>query len=97
ACLVRVPTENVKQKLQAGMFGSARETIGNIMKEGGVGGFFTGYLSTVAREIPFSLVQFPIYERLKVPSARAVPRLLPRVGNVSNGTQASVLWRLFVL
>ena len=66
ACLVRVPTENVKQKMQAGLHGTAAETVNAILKTGGVRGFYTGYLTTVVREIPFSFIQFPIYEWLKV-------------------------------
>lgn len=66
ACLVRVPTENVKQKMQAGLHGTATETVNAILKNGGGSGFYAGYLTTVVREIPFSFIQFPIYEWLKV-------------------------------
>ena len=31
----------------------------------GLRGFYRGYLTTVAREIPFSLIQFPLWEYLK--------------------------------
>ncbi|CAM9195822.1 unnamed protein product, partial [Laminaria digitata] len=65
ACLVRVPTENVKQKMQAGLHASASETVSAILKTGGLRGFYTGYFTTVVREVPFSLTQFPIYEWLK--------------------------------
>jgi len=65
ACLVRVPTENVKQKMQAGLFKTTSETVNNILKSKGVSGFYVGYFTTVAREIPFSFIQFPIYEGLK--------------------------------
>uniref|UniRef100_A0A7S2Y3T2 S-adenosylmethionine mitochondrial carrier protein n=1 Tax=Fibrocapsa japonica TaxID=94617 RepID=A0A7S2Y3T2_9STRA len=65
ACLVRVPTEVVKQRMQTGQYGSFREAVSTIMKTEGPGGFYTGYLTTVAREIPFSFIQFPMYEGLK--------------------------------
>mmetsp|Transcript_30085 Transcript_30085/g.43986 ORF Transcript_30085/g.43986 Transcript_30085/m.43986 type:complete len:275 (+) Transcript_30085:68-892(+) len=65
ACLVRVPTENVKQKLQAGLFKTTGETINHILKTQGASGFYVGYMTTVAREIPFSFIQFPIYEGMK--------------------------------
>lgn len=65
ACLVRVPTENVKQKMQAGLFKTTGETVQSILKAQGFRGFYVGYLTTVAREIPFSFIQFPIYEGLK--------------------------------
>ncbi|KAM6176349.1 mitochondrial S-adenosylmethionine carrier protein isoform 2-T2 [Erethizon dorsatum] len=47
ACLIRVPSEVVKQRAQ------------------GIQGLYRGYKSTVLREIPFSLVQFPLWEYLK--------------------------------
>eukprot|EP00514_Thraustochytrium_sp_LLF1b_P010816 CAMPEP_0184543754 /NCGR_PEP_ID=MMETSP0199_2-20130426/3157_1 /TAXON_ID=1112570 /ORGANISM="Thraustochytrium sp., Strain LLF1b" /LENGTH=274 /DNA_ID=CAMNT_0026937825 /DNA_START=123 /DNA_END=947 /DNA_ORIENTATION=+ len=65
ACLVRVPTENVKQNLQAGTYKTTGEALRAISRESGVFGFFKGYMSTVAREIPFSMIQFPIWEGLK--------------------------------
>ena len=65
ACLVRVPTENVKQKMQAGLHNSASATVTSILKTRGPLGFYSGYLTTVMREIPFSFIQFPIYEALK--------------------------------
>eukprot|EP00605_Chrysophyceae_sp_TOSAG23-4_P000864 GSChrysophyteH1.ASY1.ANO1.955.1 assembled CDS len=49
ACLIRVPTEVVKQRLQAGHEAS----------------FYQGFGITVFREVPFSLIQFPIYEYMK--------------------------------
>jgi len=65
ACLVRVPTENVKQKMQARMFNSIKTTAQSIIKTQGLSGFYTGYSTTLLREIPFALVQFPIYEKAK--------------------------------
>jgi len=65
ACLVRVPTENVKQKMQVGAYPSMTKCVRGIMAEAGAMGFFTGYLTTVAREIPFSAIQFPLYEASK--------------------------------
>lgn len=77
---MRVPTENVKQKMQAGLHGTASETVNAILKTGGVRGFYTGYLTTVVREIPFSFIQFPIYEWLKV-ILRGQPARTGRGGN----------------
>jgi solute carrier family 25 S-adenosylmethionine transporter 26 len=65
ACLVRVPTEVVKQRMQAGQYGSLGEAARTIMATDGIGGFYRGYFTTVCREIPFALIQFPIWERLK--------------------------------
>jgi len=32
----------------------------------GLGGFYKGYLSLIMREIPFSSIQYPFYEGLKM-------------------------------
>eukprot|EP00928_Gymnodinium_smaydae_P058773 TRINITY_DN4197_c1_g1_i2.p1 TRINITY_DN4197_c1_g1~~TRINITY_DN4197_c1_g1_i2.p1 ORF type:complete len:293 (+),score=71.83 TRINITY_DN4197_c1_g1_i2:71-880(+) len=65
ACLVRVPTEVVKQRMQAGQHASLREAATTIISRDGPKGFYTGYLTTVLREIPFALIQFPLWERMK--------------------------------
>ena len=67
ACLVRVPTEVVKQRMQAGLSTSAINTMTSIIaKEGGVPGLYRGFGITIMREIPFSFIQFPLYEFMKV-------------------------------
>jgi solute carrier family 25 (mitochondrial S-adenosylmethionine transporter), member 26 len=67
ACLVRVPTEVVKQRMQTGMQSKAMKTISHILaNEGGVLGFYKGFGITVFREIPFAFIQFPLYELAKV-------------------------------
>ena len=61
ACLVRVPTENVKQKMQAGLYNSATETVQGVLQQQGCRGFYTGYLTTVMREVrcfPTSLTNY---------------------------------------
>eukprot|EP01060_Flectonema_neradi_P002831 TRINITY_DN11784_c0_g2_i1.p1 TRINITY_DN11784_c0_g2~~TRINITY_DN11784_c0_g2_i1.p1 ORF type:complete len:274 (+),score=47.11 TRINITY_DN11784_c0_g2_i1:45-866(+) len=65
ACFVRVPTETIKQRLQAGMYGSMSKALVDITKNEGIGGLYSGYPITVAREIPFALIQFPLWELLK--------------------------------
>jgi len=65
ACLVRVPTEVCKQRMQTGQYGSLKEAAFTIMKKEGPMGFYTGYFTTVMREIPFALIQFPLWERMK--------------------------------
>jgi len=78
ACLVRVPTEVVKSAMQVGGDGTATATLSSTVKsvlnDGGAhafmgsafGGLYRGYGITLMREIPFALIQFPIYERAKV-------------------------------
>lgn len=62
ACLFRVPTDNVKQKIQAGQYQSTWNAFKAVYSSRGL---YTGYGITLLREIPFSLIQFPLYEELK--------------------------------
>ena len=68
ACLIRVPTEVIKQKLQTGAHSTITDTIQSIKKshKHGLFGLYTGFGITILREIPFSLIQFPLYEFMKV-------------------------------
>ncbi|DBA02405.1 TPA: hypothetical protein N0F65_007224 [Lagenidium giganteum] len=65
ACLVRVPTEIVKQRMQTGMYDSFKGAVYGIRSTEGLFGFYRGYWSMIAREIPFSFIQFPLWEGLK--------------------------------
>ena len=38
---------------------------GKLLAEEGPRGFYRGYATTIAREIPFSAIQFPMYEWMK--------------------------------
>lgn len=70
ACLVRVPTEVVKAKMQTS-HDTLSQTVRQVLQEkGGVfshvtGGLYRGYGITLMREIPFAMIQFPLYERMK--------------------------------
>lgn len=71
ACIVRVPTEVVKQNMQANTaLGRPMLTIikSLVSKRGEnrlVGGLYRGLGITLMREVPFAIVQFPLYERMK--------------------------------
>uniref|UniRef100_A0A8C8YSN2 Mitochondrial S-adenosylmethionine carrier protein n=1 Tax=Prolemur simus TaxID=1328070 RepID=A0A8C8YSN2_PROSS len=65
ACLIRVPSEVVKQRAQVSVSSKTFQIFSNILYEEGIQGLYRGYKSTVLREIPFSLVQFPLWESLK--------------------------------
>lgn len=68
ACFVRVPCEVVKQRMQtrsasstpASVFGTVRS-----VNAEGIRGFFAGFGATVSREVPFALIQMPLFEELK--------------------------------
>jgi len=72
ACAVRVPTEVVKQRAQAGLHGSSLAALGNILGQYGKIGvvgvwreLYRGWRVKVMREVPFTVVQFPLWEALK--------------------------------
>lgn len=65
ACLVRVPTAIVTMNMQVGHYSSMTQAIKETYGRSGLRGFYVGYGTTVAREIPFGLIQFPIYEAFK--------------------------------
>ncbi|VDO45372.1 unnamed protein product [Haemonchus placei] len=66
ACAVRVPTELVKQRLQASIPKPAlTQVCRELYQSNRLLGFYRGYLSTVTREIPFAVIEFPLYEFLK--------------------------------
>jgi len=63
---VRVPFEVVKQNLQAGVFSSSRQAVVDIVRrQGFLAGLYRGWLSLILREIPFDIIEFPLYEYLK--------------------------------
>jgi len=69
ACLVRVPAEVIKQRTQTSIANTSLDTfkilLSNEQKEGLVKGFYRGWGTTIMREIPFTIIQFPLYEWLK--------------------------------
>uniref|UniRef100_UPI00358F190C mitochondrial S-adenosylmethionine carrier protein isoform X3 n=1 Tax=Myxine glutinosa TaxID=7769 RepID=UPI00358F190C len=65
ACVVKVPVEVVKQRAQACCEMSTRQAFVFTLQQEGILGFYRGFKSTAAREVPFSLVQFPLWEFLK--------------------------------
>ena len=66
ACLIRVPVEVIKQRRQANSSGaSSMSVFKTALEHEGLRGLYRGYLTTVLREIPFSLIQFPLWEWFK--------------------------------
>lgn len=72
ACAVRVPTEVVKQRAQAGQYSSSLLTLKAILgqyKSIGVTGvwreLYRGWSVTIMREVPFTIIQFPLWESMK--------------------------------
>ena len=72
ACTVRVPTEVVKQRAQAMQARGSSEALRSILTQRGMVGvtgvwreLYRGWTVTNMREIPFTIVQFPLWEGLK--------------------------------
>lgn len=73
ACAVRVPTEVVKQRAQAGLHGGSsaaalRAILSNYTSHGLLAMWrelYRGWGITVFREVPFTVIQFPLWEAMK--------------------------------
>lgn len=72
ACAVRVPTEVVKQRAQAGQHPSSLSAIRGILSQRSVIGIpgvwlelYRGWSVTIMREVPFTVIQFPLWESMK--------------------------------
>ncbi|KAF8430330.1 mitochondrial carrier domain-containing protein [Tirmania nivea] len=113
ACAVRVPTEVLKQRAQAAQCRSARAAFAEIWRlrhRGGGGGgwpavlreLYRGGAVTVMREIPFTVVQFPLWEALKArwgaaTATRITPLESALFGSVSGALAALLTTPLDVL
>lgn len=72
ACAVRVPTEVVKQRAQAKQFPSSAAALMGILGQrrniGMLGVWrelYRGWSITIMREVPFTVIQFPLWEGMK--------------------------------
>jgi solute carrier family 25 S-adenosylmethionine transporter 26 len=81
ACAVRVPTEVVKQRAQALQYPSSLSALSSILSQRsaiGISGvwreLYRGWSITVLREVPFTLIQFPLWEAMKAYRARNTRR-----------------------
>lgn len=63
--IARVPFEQVKQRLQTDQYPSLTSAFKNIIKIHGLKGIYQGLAPQILRDIPFSIIQIPIYEFLK--------------------------------
>ncbi|XP_032671771.1 S-adenosylmethionine mitochondrial carrier protein homolog isoform X2 [Odontomachus brunneus] len=86
ACLIRVPVEVLKQRKQAQIVDQ---------KFLGLKLLYRGYWSTVLRDAPFSIVQFPLWEYLKTSYSSHIERKIYPMesaicGAISGGISAAV-------
>ena len=72
ACAVRVPTEVVKQRAQASQHPSSLAALTHILRQRQTHGLarvwqelYRGWSITIIREVPFTIIQFPLWEAMK--------------------------------
>ncbi|ANZ74787.1 BA75_00025T0 [Komagataella pastoris] len=107
ACLVRVPAEVIKQRTQTSKFSTSLESLKFILRnengEGVIRGLYRGWTSTIVREIPFTTIQYPLYEYMKLRWAahQGIEKVSPLqgalCGSVAGGFAAAVTTPLDVL
>ena len=64
-CLVRVPAELIKMQMQSKQAWSLSRAVRAVYTEAGLAGFYRGLGVTLCLDVPFALLQFPLYEQLK--------------------------------
>ncbi|KAK0455327.1 mitochondrial carrier domain-containing protein [Desarmillaria tabescens] len=105
ACLIRVPTEVIKTRTQTGSYGAAQSwgAAKRVLADDGLRGFYRGFGITVMREIPFTSIQFPLYELLKLRLSKIVHRKplyaheAAVCGSIAGGVAAALTTPLDVL
>ena len=63
--VVRVPFEVVKQRVQAGVDSSGRAALANVIQTQGPRGLYRGWGALAMRDLPFDIIEFPLYEWFK--------------------------------
>ncbi len=86
--LCLVPSEVIKQKTQAGVYSGAGATIGAVFRERGLPGFYQGYGAALARDVPFRIVQFGVFEGLLAAFQRRFKRRTNAIENLLIGALA---------
>ncbi|KNZ71989.1 Putative mitochondrial carrier protein PET8 [Termitomyces sp. J132] len=107
ACLIRVPTEVIKTRTQTMTYGalgkSSLAAAKQVLLNDGWTGFYRGFGSTIMREIPFTSLQFPLYELLKAQLSKQLDRKplyaheAAICGSIAGGTAAALTTPLDVL
>ncbi|KAI4495815.1 hypothetical protein M0802_008438 [Mischocyttarus mexicanus] len=82
ACIVRVPVEVMKQRKQAYLLDKGKF---------GIRFLYRGYWSTVLRDMPFSLIQFPLWEYFKNVLSLYVQRDVYPIESATCGSLAGAL------
>lgn len=108
ACAVRVPTEVVKQRAQALQHPTSLATLRHILDQRRAHGLghvwrelYRGWNITIMREVPFTVIQFPLWEALKQwrmrqtvkggIKSRAIPAEIPALESAAFGSVAGAV------
>jgi len=70
ACLVRVPAEALKMRLQACQSTTVLSAFQTLYWQGGMRALYRGLPATIVLDVPFALLQFPVYEAVRGALAR---------------------------
>ncbi|KAF8242165.1 mitochondrial carrier [Wilcoxina mikolae CBS 423.85] len=107
ACAARVPTEVVKQRVQASQYSSSWLALRHILTANTGAStiwreLYRGWGVTVMREIPFTIIQFPLWEAMKtwrgqMKGGKANSAESAVFGSISGGIAAAATTPLDVL
>lgn len=106
ACLIRVPVEIAKQRKQVMLVKSGVSSFEVLYdafkKEGLRKGVYRGFGTTIMREVPFSFIQFPLWEYLKLQwepttGIASTPVTVALCGAISGGIAAGLTTPLDVI
>eukprot|EP00892_Ulva_mutabilis_P001060 jgi/Ulvmu1/10955/UM007_0134.1 len=64
AC-VRVPTDTIRHRVQAYLHPTVIHAVPALARSKGIGGFYSGFLPTIIRDVPEIALQFGMYEALR--------------------------------
>lgn len=100
--VVRVPFEVVKQRVQAGVDASGRAALSSVLQSQGPRGLYRGWGALAMRDLPFDIIQFPLYEWLKsewtkVKGEKLAPWQGSLCGSVAGGISAGLTTPLDVV
>ncbi|KIY01792.1 uncharacterized protein Z520_01930 [Fonsecaea multimorphosa CBS 102226] len=98
ACAIRVPTEVVKQRAQAGLFGGstllALQDILSLRKTDGyttmIRELYRGGGVTIMREIPFTITQFSLWEYFKTSYSERQHRMAGRPEGLVTASESAI-------